>query len=75
VRGSNSCRGESLFISLKTSGHAVGPTQTPIQWVSLFFPECQAGTSVGRSPAWSSEVKNEWNCASNPPYSFVAGQE
>jgi hypothetical protein len=32
-----------FFISLETSRQAVEPTQTPIQWASLFFPEGQAG--------------------------------
>ena len=46
VRGSNSSRGQRLFIFSKMSRPALGPNQTPIQWVPLFcmglkWPECE----------------------------------
>jgi hypothetical protein len=46
----------------------LGPTQSPIQWISMFFQgikglrhECKY------SPPSTTEVKNGWNCNSTPP--------
>jgi len=37
VCGSNSSRGQRLFIFSKMSRLALDPTQSPIQWVTLLF--------------------------------------
>ena len=48
---------------------ALGPTQPPIYWVPTTF---STGVNRPEHEAFSTEVKNEWNYASNFPYSFVA---
>jgi hypothetical protein len=42
MRGSNPSRENRFFC--KTSRMAVGPTQSPVQWTSVSFPE---GKAVG----------------------------
>jgi hypothetical protein len=52
------------------SSPLLGPTQTPNQWeLAMNFPEVkQLGHEANHLPATSSEVKDEWNCTSTPPY-------
>jgi hypothetical protein len=54
----------------------LGPTLPPVQsyWGSLQGIK-QQGHEVDLSPLSTAEVKNEWNCASSPPYAFVALRE
>jgi hypothetical protein len=48
---------------------ALGPTQTPIQWVpgALSLGLKWPGHEADLSPPSSVEVKNAWSCTSTPP--------
>ena len=49
-----------------TTISALRPTQTHIQWVSLFFPRGKApGLELNHTPAPSAEVKNVWSYTSS----------
>jgi hypothetical protein len=47
----------------------MGPTQTPIQWVTgALSPGVKwQGRDADHSPTSSAEVKNAWNYTSTPP--------
>jgi len=54
--------GRNIFCSPEPSGPPLGPTQTPLQWVLVFFPEVKwPRREVDISNPSSAEVKNEWS--------------
>jgi len=60
VRGSNSSRGQRLFIFSKMSRPALGPTQSPIQRVPLIFTGLKwLGCEVNHYPPPSADVLDE----------------
>jgi hypothetical protein len=52
---------------------ALGPTQSPIQWVpaALSPGVNQPGHKADHSLPSSAEIKNVWTCTSIPPYVFM----
>jgi hypothetical protein len=51
---------------------ALGPAQSPIQWVPRFFcRRKQAGHDVGPTRPCSTKVKNDKSNTSTPPYDFM----
>jgi hypothetical protein len=66
--GFNSWQGDETFLFATTTRPALGPTQTPIQWV-LGAPSPGVkwiGCETDHSPPYSVEVKNEWSYTSTP---------
>jgi len=67
--------GEETFPSSKTSRLAVGPAQTRIQWLSVFFSlgVNRPGRDADHSPP-SSAQKSEQSCVSTPfmPWTKIA---
>lgn len=63
-----------LFICLKLSGLALGPTQFPIQWVVrvVSLDVKQLGLKAGHSPPSSAEAENDRIYISVHPYVFMA---
>jgi hypothetical protein len=55
---------ENFFLA-PTSRLALGPTQTPIEWVLGIK---QPAYGADPSPPSSAEVKNAWSCTSTPQY-------
>jgi hypothetical protein len=55
------------------SSPALGPTQSPFQWVpgALFLGVKRPGREADHSPT-SAEVKKTWIYTSTPPYTFMA---
>jgi hypothetical protein len=53
---------------------ALGPTQSPIQWVpAAISPGVKRpGREVDHLPSTSAEVRNMWAYTSTPPYAFMA---
>lgn len=60
--------GAKIFASLKLSRVSLGPSQPPIQWVSVFFFSGvkQQIHEDDLSPPCNAKVKNEWMCKSTP---------
>lgn len=52
----------------KSSRPSVGPTQSPVQLVPVFFFSAvrQSGRDAGCTPPSAVEVKNEWSCTCAP---------
>jgi hypothetical protein len=52
----------------------LGPTQPPIQWVTVApSPELKRpGREADHSPPTTGEVKKTWLYTSTPPYAFMA---
>ena len=64
-------QGQEVFLFSKASRPAMGPTQTPVQWIPGVFPRVKRpGRQVDHSS--SAEVMNEWSCTSSPS---LRGQE
>jgi hypothetical protein len=61
--------GLGIFLFDTVSGPALGPTQPPIQWVSLALSLGlkQPGCEVDHSLPSSAEVKNAWGYTCTPP--------
>jgi hypothetical protein len=68
VLGFNCRRGLGIFFTT-ASRTALGPTQTPIQWVpgALSLGVKRPGRKADHSPTSSAEVKNAWGYTSTPP--------
>jgi hypothetical protein len=73
---------QRIFLLVPASRPALGPTQSPVQWVlGVLFPgvkQAQSGhDAADHSPPFSAEVKNEWELylifPHAPPW-HVAGQ-
>jgi hypothetical protein len=62
------------FVFSTSSRPALGPTQSPIQWVpgALSPGVKRPGREADHSPATSAVVKKMWIYTSAPPYSFMA---
>jgi hypothetical protein len=67
--GFESRQGLGIFLFTTASRPALGPTQSPIQWVpgALFLGIKRQGREADHSPPSSAEVKNPWSYASIPP--------
>jgi hypothetical protein len=65
--------GTKILVSA-ASGLQLGPTQLPIQWVSVAISPGvkQRGREADHSPPTSAEVKKTWICISTPQYAFMA---
>jgi hypothetical protein len=63
VYGLNSWKGQEIFLFSIATRPALGPTQTPIQWVpdTLSPQEKQPEREADYLPLASAEVKNEWS--------------
>jgi hypothetical protein len=61
--------GAGNFSFTAVSGPAMGPTQSPTQWVpgDLSLGVKRSGREADHSPASSSEVKNAWIYTSTTP--------
>jgi hypothetical protein len=59
VVGFDSWRGLVIFLFITASRTALGPTPTPIQWVSgaLFLGVKRSGREADHSPPYSAEVR------------------
>ena len=66
--------GKIIYICCTASKPALGPTQTPVQWVLWgLFPEIkQPERKADRSPHLVLRLKNEWSCASTPSCTLMA---
>jgi hypothetical protein len=64
VLGFDFWQGLGIFLFITMSRMALGPTQSPIQWV---LGVKQLGCEVDHSPPSSAEVKNAWSYTSTPP--------
>jgi hypothetical protein len=69
ILGFDSRRGLGTFLFTTVFRTAVGPTQSPIQWVpgALFLGVKWPGREADHSPPSSAEVKNAWSHTSTPP--------
>jgi hypothetical protein len=74
-RGSefDSRRKLGIFLFTTASRTALGPSQSPIQWVpeALSSGVKLPGREADHSPPSSAEVKNVWHCTSIPQYAFM----
>jgi hypothetical protein len=68
-RGSESRQRLGIFLFTTTSRPALGPTQSPIQWVPgvLSLRVKRPGREADQSPTSSAEVKNVWSYTSASP--------
>jgi hypothetical protein len=66
--------GAGNFLFTAASRTALGPTQTPIEWVRGALSLCvkRPGRETDHSPPSSAEVKNAWSYTSTPQYVFMA---
>jgi hypothetical protein len=66
-RGFESRQELGIFLLTTVSGPALGPTQSPNQWVpgALSLGVKQTGREADHSPPSCTEVKNAWSCTSN----------
>jgi len=74
ILGFHSRQGLRICLFTTASRMALGPTQTPIQWVpgSLFLEVKRPGREADRSSPSGAEVKNAWKYTSTPQYVFMA---
>jgi hypothetical protein len=72
VLGFDSQWGLGIFLFIIASRTALGPIQTPIQWVpgALSLGEKRLGCEADHSPPSSAEVKNAWSYTSTQ-YAFM----
>jgi hypothetical protein len=58
-----------IFLLTTVSRTALGPTQSPIQWVpgTLYLGVKRPGREADHSSQFSAEVKNAWNYTSTSP--------
>jgi hypothetical protein len=73
-RGFESRQELGIFLFTTASRTALGPTQTPIQWVpgALSLGLKRPGREADHSPPYSAEVKNAWSYTSTRQYVFMA---
>jgi hypothetical protein len=73
VLGFVSRQGLGIFLLTTVSRTALGPTQSPIQWVTgaLSLGVKRPGREADHSPPSSAEVKNAWSYTFTPPYVFM----
>jgi hypothetical protein len=66
--GFDSWQGLGIFLFTTMSISALGPTQSPIQWVlgALSLRVRQPGHEADHSPPSSAKVKNVWSYTSTP---------
>jgi hypothetical protein len=64
----------SIILFYTSSRPALGPTQSPIQWVpgALSPGVKRPGREADRSPPANAEVKKMWIYTSTPSYAFMA---
>jgi hypothetical protein len=62
-------QGLGIVLITTASRSALGPTQTPIQWVpgALSLGVKRPGREADQSPPTSAEVRNAWSYTSTPP--------
>jgi hypothetical protein len=71
--GFNSWSRQEIFLLATASRLALGPTQSPIQWVlAVLSGVKQMGCEADHSPPSSAKVKKEWSYTSNPQHIFMA---
>jgi hypothetical protein len=63
-----------IFLFTIASRTALGPTQSPIQWIpgAISLGIKLPGREADHSPPSSAEVKNAWSYISTPQYVFIA---
>jgi hypothetical protein len=66
IRGSKFWQGLGIYLHPTASRPALGPTQSPVQWVpgALFLGVKRPGREAAYSPSSSAEVNNAWRCTS-----------
>jgi hypothetical protein len=74
VLGFDSRRRLGIFLFTAVSRTALGPTQSPIQWVTgaLFLGVKRPWREADHSPPSSAEVKITWSYTFIPKYVFMA---
>jgi hypothetical protein len=70
----DSRQGLGIFFVATVSRPALGPKQSPIQWIlgSLFLGVKRPGREADHSPPSSAKVKNVWSYTSTLQYVFIA---
>ena len=65
---------QGIFLFLKSSRLALGPTKFPIQLVPYIVSTriIRPGGETDQSDAISAKVKNAWSCTASTPYTFIA---
>jgi len=68
-RGFDSRQGLGILLYTNVPRRALGPTQSPIQWVpgALSLWVKQSGREVDHSSPPSAEFKNDWSYTATPP--------
>jgi hypothetical protein len=73
VGGFGSCKGHDIFLSCKSSGPALAPSHSPVQWEPGLFSDLnQPGRDVDPPLPSYGEVKNEWSYTSVPVHVLMA---
>jgi hypothetical protein len=71
--------GQKIFLLATASKLALGPTQTPFQWVpgALSLGKRRMGSEADHSPPSGADVKNEWTyeAGHSPPSSAAVKNE
>jgi hypothetical protein len=66
-------QGPGIFLFTTVYRQALGPTQSPIQWVpgTLSLGVKRPRHEANNSPSSTAEVKNPWSYTSTPQYAFM----
>jgi hypothetical protein len=67
------CLEVGIFLFTTASRQALGPTQSPVQWVpgALSLGVKRSAREADHSHPSSSEIKNAWSYTSTPPIRHV----
>ena len=67
-------QGQGIFLFLKSSRLALGPTKFPIQLVPYIVSTriIRPGGEADQSDAIRAKVKNAWSCTASTPYTLTA---
>jgi hypothetical protein len=73
-RGFESRQGMGIFPFTTASRPALGPAQSPIQWIpgDLSLGVRRPGSEADHSPPSSAKFKNAWSYTYAPQYAFMA---